>query len=70
MIQTRDEDKVVVNSSRLALLGIRRRSERRLPGLRPEKRRLTPRFGRIENVINFDVEKWYNFNFLFAESFK
>jgi hypothetical protein len=34
------------------------------------KRRLTSRFERIENVKNFDVEKWYNFNFLFAESFK
>ncbi len=44
-------------------------SKRRLPGLNP-KRRLTPRFERIENVKNFDVEKWYNFNFLFEESFK
>ena len=34
------------------------------------KRRLTSRFEGIENVRNFDVEKWYNFNFLFAESFK
>jgi hypothetical protein len=34
------------------------------------KRGLTSRFEGIENVRNFDVEKWYNFNFLFAESFK
>jgi hypothetical protein len=32
--------------------------------------RLTSRFERIENVKNFDVEKWYSFNFLFTESFK
>jgi hypothetical protein len=37
---------------------------RRLLGLRP-RRRLTPRFEGIENVKNFDVEKWYNFDFLF-----
>ncbi len=35
-------------------------------GLRPS-RRLTSRFEGIENVKkNFDVEKWYNFNFLFC----
>ncbi len=34
------------------------------------KSELTSRFEGIENVKNFDVEKWYNFNFLFAESFK
>jgi hypothetical protein len=44
------------------LLGFKRRlvglkSKRRLPGLRPERRRLTSRFGKIENVKNFDVEK-------------
>jgi hypothetical protein len=63
--------------------GLKRRLDRtnpkrELPGLRPEKRldslkskrRLTSQFEGIENVKNFDVEKWYNFNFLFAESFK
>ncbi len=30
------------------------------------KKRLTSRFEGIENVKNFDVEKWYNFNFLFC----
>ncbi len=39
--------------------------QRRLPDLR-SRRRLTSRFERIENVKNFDVEKWYNFNFLFC----
>ena len=47
--------------SRLPDLRPRRR---RLPGLGPSKR-LTARFEGIENVKNFDVEKWYNFNFLF-----
>ena len=38
----------------------------RLPDLRPRRRRLTSRFEGIENVKNSDVEKWYNFNFLFC----
>jgi hypothetical protein len=45
------------------------RSKRRLNRTGP-KSELTSGFERIENVKNFDVEKWYNFNFLFAESFK
>ena len=32
---------------------------RRLASLK-SKRRLTSRFRRIENVKNFDVEKWYH----------
>jgi hypothetical protein len=43
--------------------------KRRPLGTSPRSR-LTSRFEGIENVKNFDVEKWYNFNFLFAESFK
>jgi hypothetical protein len=35
------------------------------PSWNESKRRLTSRFERIENIKNFDVEKWYNFNFLF-----
>jgi hypothetical protein len=38
---------------------VRMVSKERLVGLRPPKR-LTSRFERIENVKNFDVEKWYN----------
>ncbi len=46
------------------------KSKRRLNRTDP-KSELTSRFFEgIENVKNFDVEKWYNFNFLFAESFK
>jgi hypothetical protein len=69
----RDETKVVDGISRLALLGSKGRpqglkSERRLNRTSP-KSELTSQFEGIENVKNFDVEKWYSFNFLFAESF-
>jgi hypothetical protein len=65
---------MVEDISRLLLSGYKGRpddlrSKRRLGRMNP-KRELTSRFERIENVKNFDVEKWYNFNFLFAESFK
>jgi hypothetical protein len=56
---------MVEGVSRLSLSGYKGR-----PYNLKSKRRLTSRFERIENVKNFDVEKWYNFNFLFAESFK
>ena len=68
------KQKVVDGISRLVLLGTKGRpeglkSERRLNGTNPKselyrmgsKRRLTSRFERIENVKNFDVEKWYSF---------
>jgi hypothetical protein len=66
--------KMVEDISRLLLsrnkgrpddLGSKRRLNRTDP-----KSELTSRFERMENVKNFDVEKWYSFNFLFAESFK
>ncbi len=74
MIQTSDETKVVLvifpEISSRSKRGLNRTDPKsELIGLRPQKR-LPSRFGRIENVKNFDVEKWYNFNFLFAESFK
>jgi hypothetical protein len=56
--------KMVEGISRLLLSGYKGR-----PDDLKSKRRLTSRFERIENVKNFNVEKWYNFNFLFAESF-
>ncbi len=74
---------MIDDNSRLTLRGSRGRpeglkSKGRLNRTDPKselswmgsKRRLTSRFEGIENVKNFDVEKWYNFNFLFAESFK
>ncbi len=62
-----DEAKMVEGDSRLGF--ILQKPKGRLDRTNPE-RELTSRFKRIENVKNFDVEKWYNFNFLFAESFK
>jgi hypothetical protein len=56
-----DDDSRLVLSCR----GLKGRLNRMNP-----KRELTSRFERIEYLKNFDVEKWYNFNFLFAESFK
>jgi hypothetical protein len=44
-------------------------SKRRLVGLRPP-RRLASRFRRIENVKNFDVEKWYNLKVEFYRKLK
>jgi hypothetical protein len=54
------------------------RPPRRLPSLKSKRRlvreisprRLTSRFGRIENVKNFDVEKWYNFKVEFYRKLK
>ncbi len=65
---------MVEGISTLALLGSEGRpdglkSKRRLNRTSP-KSEVTSRFERIENFKNFDVEKWYSFNFLFAESFK
>ncbi len=60
---------MVEGASKLSLTGYPESQRRELSGLRPRKR-LTSRFEGIENVKNFDVEKWYSFNFLFAESFK
>ncbi len=80
IIQTRSCAKSFEGVSKLLLSGYEGRAwcQRRPLGTSPKRRldrtnpksELTSRFERIENVKNFDVEKSYNFNFLFAESFK